>query len=305
MTVTIERLIYTAGTLKFTDDLRQCRKIWVYCDVLRKPPSAVYQNERSNPPKNFLGYVSLMIDEYVVKVVPLEYEHQLIFEYDNLELQLYKTINCVGALVIDSVVALGVAMTPPAILIPITPIPPEFPGCPYVWLKFKLEPLTRLKVVAYGDEAIGCDGVTFPISLPDPPPPPAPYPPTRPLIEDPARSEPEDGEEPNDTKLADEDDPDLGIVPPEFPQGSRCQRYRVFVSCGRSTGGTDTDTSDFFEEIVYIGLESGSTTSIIVVSHGLIITSGSPCVEAEQTIQVLGFSGGYNAATLTYTITPI
>jgi len=303
MTVTIERLIYTAGTLKFTDDLRQCRKIWVYCDVLRKPPSAVYQNERSNPPKNFLGYVSLMIDEYVVKVIPLEYEHQLIFEYDNLDFQLYKTINCVGALIIDGLVALGTAMTPPAILIPITPTPAEFPGCPYVWLKFKLEPLTRLKVVAYGDEAIGCDGVTFPVSLPDPPPPPTPYPPSRPLIEDPARSEPEEGEEPNDTKLADEDDPDLGIVPPEFPQGNHCVKCYVFVSIEKADGGTLSTTIQAFGEIENITL-NGTGQQLIIVCYGEWLFPYSTCPDTLSNIVAVSASAGLLIDTLTYTITP-
>jgi len=304
MTVTIERLIYTAGTLKFTDDLRQCRKIWIYCDVLRRPPSAVYQNERSNPPKNFLGYVSLMIDEYVVKVFPLEYERQVLLEYDNLELQLYKTINCVGALVIDAIAALGTAMTPPAILIPITPTPPDFPGCPYVWLKFKLEPLTRIKVVAFGDEAIGCEGVDFPVSLPDPPPPPTPYPDNRPLIEDPPRSEPEEGEEPNDTKLADEDDPDSSLIPPEFPIGAQCATYNVFVQAQvTGTPTIQTNSIVIFGKVEFVGIDPADPLRIIVTCYGDALAPGASCRSTPINIQLLSSSAGYVPGTFAYTVT--
>lgn len=212
MAITYERLIYTAGTIKLTDELRECRRILIYTDVLRKPPSAIYQNERMNPPKGFLGYVSLMIDDYVVKVFPLEYEHQLVLEWDNLSYQVFKTVVCTGALVIDAIVALGSVMTPPAVLIPTTPDPPSFPGCPYVWLKFKLEPLTRIKVTAFGEETIGCDGGNFTTTVPDLPPPPSPYPPTQALDEDPPRSDPYPDENPGDTAPPSADDPDSGLV---------------------------------------------------------------------------------------------
>lgn len=304
MTVTIDRLIYTAGTLKFNDDIRQCRKIWVYADVLRRPPSAVYQNERINPTKRFYGYVSLMIDEYVVSVKPLEYDQQLVFEYDNLHYQLFKTINCSTALIIDAIAALGSVMTPPAIVIPINVTPPPFPGCPYVWLKFKLEPLTRIKVVAFGDEAIGCDGVDFPVSLPDFPPPPPPYPPTRPLIEDPPRSEPEEGENPDDTKPADEDDPDSSLIPPEFPIGAQCETYVVAIQATIAGEGTIQSSSiTVFGKVEYVGFNPENTNQIIVVSYGDALAPGAFCRTSPITFVRQTSSVGYVPGSLVYTVT--
>lgn len=210
--ITKSRLIYTAGTFELTDELRTCRRITVYVDVLRKPPSAIYQNERMNPPKNFLGYFSVFVGDYVYEVKPLEYESQIALLFDNTNFQLFKTINCVGALVIDAIVGLGVAMTPPAILIPTTPEAVGFPGCPFTILKFKLEPLTRIRVTAYGEETIGCSGVTFPVDLLDLQDDIPPYPPDRPLEQDPARDDPEPGENPGDTAPATPDDPDESLA---------------------------------------------------------------------------------------------
>lgn len=214
-TITKQRLIYTSGTFKLDDEIRACRRILVYVDVLRKPPSAVYQNERSNPTKHFFGYVSLFVGDYVSKVLPLEYESQLVLEYDNLELQLFETINCSVGLLVDTIAALGSVMTPPAVLIPVTPTPPGFPGCRYDWIKFKLEPLTRIQVTAFAEQPYGCDDITFTIDVPDLPDETPPYPSDRDLAEDPPRSDPEDGENSGDSTPASAEDPDLGYVPTE------------------------------------------------------------------------------------------
>lgn len=304
MTVTYERLIYTAGTLKLTDELRQCRRILIYADILRTPPSAIYQNERMNPPKQFLGYVSLMIDDYVVKVFPLEYDHQIVLEWDNREYQIFKTLVCTGALIVDAIVALGSVMTPPAVLIPVTPDPPSFPGCPYVWLKFKLEPLTRIKVTAFGEETIGCADATFQTTVPDLPPPISPYPPDQALDEDPPRSEPYPDENPGDTKPADENDPDSSLTPPEFPQGAACVPYRVTVSAQRNSGGIESSTGDFYGEIGGISFSS-DFQRIIVTSRNVYLGTSTPCSPTAVDFDLLTNSGGFVPGTLAYTITPL
>lgn len=304
MAVTYERLIYTAGTIKLTDELRECRRILIYTDLLRKPPSAIYQNERMNPPKQFLGYVSLMIDDYVVKVTPLEYDSQIVLEWDNLQYQLYKTLICTGALIIDGLVALGAAMTPPAILLPVTPTPPSFPGCPYVWLKFKLEPLTRIKVTAFGDETIGCDDATFTTSLPDLPPPPPKYPPTQPLEDDPPRSEPYPDENPGDTKPADADDPDAGLAPPEFPIGAQCATLLVTVQAQVVAGGTIQNNSiTIFGKVEYVGLDPSNPNQIVVTCYGDALAPGAFCRPSPITYVLLSSSSGYVPGTVTYTVT--
>lgn len=240
--VTKSRLIYTSGTFELTDELRTCRRITIYIDVLRRPPSAIYQNERMNPPKNFMGYFSIFIGDYVYEVKPLEYDSQIALFYDNTNFQLYKQINCVGALVIDAVVALGVAMTPPAILIPTTPEPASFPGCPFSIIKFKLEALTRIRVTAFGEETFGCDGVSFPVDILDLEDDIPPYPPERPLDQDPGRSDPEPSENPGDTTPPSPDDPDLSLAEEGFWE------ITYTVSSGGTANATYPGTSsDTFE----------------------------------------------------------
>lgn len=226
MVITQQRLIYTSGTLKFSTDMVQCRRIIAYSDILRRPPSARYQNERSNPPKRFYGYVSVWMGDYVYKTFPLEYDSQIVFFWDNLNLQVYETVLCTALNTSQNVQALGAAMTPPAPII-LLPSPVfSFPGCPYTWLKFKLENLCRIQVTCIGEELERCDGIAPTITVPSIPDTTPLYPENRPLEGDPARSLPEEGEQPGDTAVATSTDPDASIPPPV----ADCTPVRVVVN---------------------------------------------------------------------------
>lgn len=211
MDVVKTRLIYTAGTFSLTEQLASCRRLIIKSSVLRFPPTVVYSSEKSNPPKYFLGYAALFVNDYCEKLIPLEFDPQAVLIYDNLPLQLYYTILCTGALQVDNLVRLGSVLTPPAVLIPITNAPSPFPGCVYTSLKFKLLFGTRLQIDAVGDPTIACDGVTVNVSLPNLSAPPAKYPGDRARSDDPARSEPEPGELPGDTSAASLEDPDVSL----------------------------------------------------------------------------------------------
>jgi len=214
MVVSKTRLIYTAGTFAIPSELAVCRRIITTVSVLRRPPTQEYQNERSNPPKGFLGYVGLFINSYCERIIPLEFDPQAIFLWDNPQIQLYYTVLCTGINVVDALVALGAAMTPPAVLLPVTPTPAPFQGCPYTTLKFKLLFGTRLQIDTIGEEVVACAGITPEATVPDFGLPPEKYPSDRARSEDPARSDPEDGELPGDTAPATVDDPDLSLAPP-------------------------------------------------------------------------------------------
>lgn len=215
MVVSKTRLIYTAGTFAIPAELSVCRRVVTAVSVLRRPPTQEYQNERSNPPKGFLGYVGLFINSYCERILPLEFDPQAILLWDNPAIQLYYSTLCTGATVIDALVALGAAMTPPAILLPVTPSASPFQGCPYTTLKFKLLFGTRIQVDTIGEEVVACAGIVPEATVPDFGPPPDKYPSDRARSEDPARSSPEDGELPGDTAPATADDPDISLtIPP-------------------------------------------------------------------------------------------
>lgn len=226
----LTRLVYTAGTLKLTDAARQARRLIVKTDVLRRPPSARYQNERSNPSKWFFGYVSLWIGEYVQAVFPLEYEAQIVFLWDNLHLQNNHALYCISTNNNNNLAILGSAMTPPALVQIVPQEVPSFPGCPTEWIKFKLEPLTRIQVTALWEPAFACLDITVPVVVPIGADNVLPYPQDRPLSQDPARSPAESGELPGDTALSSANDPDVGFT------NLRQWRIRFFYTDLASSG---------------------------------------------------------------------
>lgn len=245
MVVTQQRLIYTAGTLKLNADMTRCRRIVAYADILRRPPSARYANERTNPIKRFYGYVSLWIGDYVSQVFPLEYDSQVVLLWDNPSLQLYTTILCAAKNTNETIQTLGLAMSPPA---PIVLTPSSlftFPGCPYLWLKFKLEPLTRIEVTCLGEELESCPGIAPVITRPDLPDTIPLYPGDRPLSEDPPRSAPEPGEQPGDTAPATAEDPDASLPAP-IPE---CTPVSVVVSYTYSSGGGGSQTVQVYAPV--------------------------------------------------------
>lgn len=212
--VTKSRLIYTAGTFSIESSLAACRRFIITASVLRLPSTPVYNNERSNPPKYFLGYIGFFINSYCEKIEPLEFNPQAVLVYDNLSLQLFYSLLCTGALITDNIVKLGSVMEPPAILIPIPSPAPDFPGCKYTSLKFKLVAGTRIQVSAVGDPVVSCNGIPVNAITPGLNPPPPPYPSNRARADDPARSQPEPGELPGDTAPASLSDPDSGLSVP-------------------------------------------------------------------------------------------
>lgn len=215
MTITKERLIYTAGTFKIDDDLARCRRLIIRSSVLRLPFSAVYRNERSNPSKYFLGYVTVFIGDYVYDIFPLQFEQQIVIFYDNLTAQVYARTLCEFINTNSNLVALRVSIPLEGALVPLPADPGTFPGCPYTFIKFKLEAGARILVTGVGEELETCEGGDFDTTVPDLSPPPAPYPPDQARDEDPPRSAPEDGELPGDTAPATAEDPDASLtIPP-------------------------------------------------------------------------------------------
>jgi hypothetical protein len=212
MTMEKERLVYTAGTFKIDDTLARCRRVVIRTSVLRLPFSAVYRNERSNPPKYFLGYASLFIGDYAYNIFPLEFEQQIVFLWDNLASQIYARMLCEFINSNSNLVALRNSIPLPGTLVPLPADPGTFPGCPYTFIKFKLEPGARILVTGVGEELETCEGGDFETTVPDLTPPPDPFPPEQARDEDPARSLPEEGEKPGDTAPATVEDPDSSLT---------------------------------------------------------------------------------------------
>lgn len=277
MTVTKSRLIYTAGTFTVTDELAQCRRLIIYSDVLRLPYSAKYSNQRVNPVKRFLGYVSLFIGDYVHSVYPLEYDAQTVLFWDNPDLQNHQTLLDLTSTIQNTIAVLGLAMTPPAVIIPTPGFIPSFGGCPYSRLKFKLEPGCRIQVSALGEEVekgtnFG-DVITVP-ALPDIIPA---YSDDIPRAEDPPRSEPEPDELPGDTAPATPDDPDSSLTVP----GTWTISWKYTQTSGAATctlaGTTDVFSITGNESDVFTAEVDGSVWRLYQNGDATIYNVDYPC----------------------------
>lgn len=258
MTILKERLIYSAGTFKIDDDLARCRRLIIRASVLRFPFSALYRNERSNPPRYFLGYCSVFIGDYVNRIFPLEFENQIVFLWDNLSSQVYGRMLCEFINSNSNLVALRVSIPLAGALLPLPADPGTFPGCPYNFIKFKLEAGARILVSGVGEELETCEGGDFQTTVPDLAPPPPLYPDDQARDEDPPRSAPEEGELPGDTAPATPEDPESSdpitgnwLISWTYSQGAG-------VTCN-FLGQTDTvSVAGFPEDIFTIGTRAGS-----------------------------------------------
>jgi len=288
MTIEKERLIYTAGTFKIDDDLARCRRIIVRASVLRFPFSAVYRNERSNPAKYFLGYCSLFIGDYVERIFPLEFENQIVFLWDNLASQVYARMLCEFINSNSNLVALRVSIPLEGALVPLPADPGTFPGCPYNFIKFKLEAGARILVTGIGEELETCEGGDFGTTLPDLNPPPGQYPPDQARDEDPPRSLPEEGELPGDT----------APVTPDDPESSGAIAGNWLLTWSTSAGGTASAT--------YSGL---STDTFEIVSPGSVcaLSGSSDLVKNSSTIVEVSFNcnpAGFVSTLISQVFTP-
>lgn len=210
--LTKDRLIYTAGTFSIDEDLARARRLIIRSSVLRLPPTTNYQNEKSNPPKYFLGYCTVFINDYVYQIFPIEFKQQIILFWDNPGLQNYARMLCEFANVNTNLVAHRTSIPLAGALVLLPNDPGTFSGCPFTRLKFKLLFGARLQISATGEPLETCDEANPATTVPNLDPPPNPYPPDQARDEDPARSLPEEGELPGDTAIATIDDPDLGLV---------------------------------------------------------------------------------------------
>jgi len=284
MTITKERLIYTAGTFKIDDDFARCRRFVITMSLLRLPFSARYVNERTNPRKYFLGYMSVFVDQYVHHVVTLEYEAQCLLIWENPSIQLYTTALCLAKVASDNLVALRGSIPLPGAVVPLPFDVATFPGCSFTNLKFKLEPGCRIAIAAAGEEIIECDGISPEATIPDLTPPASPYPPEQAREEDPPRSDPEEGELPGDTAPVTLDDPDSSLtIPP----------------CVLTVGLTRSDLGT--EDRYSVEVADGSYTSPFINTIGPGSTYIVQCNGSAGVVTIAGpFSPGSIVITITY-----
>lgn len=209
--------------------------------MLRKPPYQVYASDKSNPPYYFFGYFTVWTGQYVEYRKALEFTEQVVLQYYNNERQNAEMILGAATRIVENMVTLGGAMTPPALLVSVAEDDVEYEICPYTEIKFKLVFGTRIQATLIGFPLIQATGqktvsdTSYPLdSVP-------PYPIDRPRIEDPPRSPPYEDEVPGDTAPATPEDPDSSLTsgggedPPPSPD---CYKVTAYGSTSERVPGT-------------------------------------------------------------------
>lgn len=286
-------------------DYKKAKILTVYAAVVRRATSE-YLNFAYNPARSRYCTLNFMRNGHVVRSEAMEFDYQLWDWYPEPSAQTMLAVQCSYDGLLQSFANLGTALG-----LVVTGVTDQIAEWEWTNLFFD-----EIKVVCYADTAVRVVVESKPYDLcadqvdkeGEPPPPPPPNPPSvpqgTPLQDtDIPLSEPYEGEDDNGDTIP--HPIDVPVEPPEFPQGNRCDRYSVTVSATRTDGFGFSDTSSFFGEIVFIGFDPSNLNSVIVISHGLVITPGSPCVPEEITTQVFGSSSGFIPDSLSYVITPI
>jgi len=283
---------------------KQARIITTYAQVIREPFNQ-YLNLNYNPPRSRYAQMVYLRNGYVQHVRNLEFKFQMWEDSPETSAQNMYAIQCAYDGILTTFFNLGNALALPSISV--TDHIKDWVHPNLFW--------DEIKVVCYADTAIQItiESLTYDLcpeqedkeGAPPPPPPPnvPPIPPGTPLPDtDYPPSEPYDGE--NDDGDTIPYPIDVPEPPPEFPQGERCVKYYVYVSCRTATSNFPvTTTAQLFGEIENIYV-SGDNTQVLVTCYGEWATPFVFCPNAIQDKLVLSASEGFNPDTLEYTITP-
>lgn len=286
-----ERIISGTGVLRLPPSESAVRYYSLLVDVIRLPID-INRSFRYSPFRQRFATAVFIRNGYVVDEQAIDYVNRRYDFVINEPGQVLLALKCAQGQLLDVLAGTG---TPEVSVID------TFSNLNMIWdeVRFVCHSTTALKVTLYQEIYDQCSDEYREKSPPPPPAPPPPNDTNTPIadISPPYEDDDVTSKNPIDEYFEPE--------PPEFPQGNRCDRYSVFVTCTTTTGSVFSDTSQFFGEIEYVGLNPTNLNSMIVVSHGLIISPGSTCSPTSQTTQVFGSSAGFDTSTFSYTITPI
>jgi len=277
-----------------------------YATVVREPFNQ-YLNFNYNPPRSRYAQLVFLRNGYVQFVRNLEFKYQMWDDTPDMSAQSMYAIQCAYAGILQTFFNLGNALALPSISVT---------NHIEDWLHINLL-FDEIKVVCYADTAVRIvvESISYDLcpeqedkeGFPPPPPPPnpPPVPPGTPLQDsDVPLSDPYDGE--NDDGDTVPHPIDVVEEPPEFPQGERCARYYITYSFQPVGGGARVEGSQpHFGEIEYVGINPDDNTLGLIVSHGLILTPGSPCLSGLGSYNAGSSSAGIEPGSFEYTIVPL
>jgi len=292
------RLISGTGLVRVPSGNDKRRYYSLVLDVIREP-LAQSISFRYSPPRQRYATIVLLKDGYVLQEIPMDYKRRRIDFVLDVPGQTLIAVKCAYEGILTTFANLGNALLLPTISV--TNLIADFPNLNLLWDEAQIvcEGSTALQVKLLADEYNRCNDASVDEKKPPPPPPPLPpVPPGTPIG---SISPPYDAQ---DTVTV--PNPIDAVEPGGLPQGERCSKYEVLVSCipnGASVPLVTTRT--VFGEIIDIGLVSGNAIDIGIICYGVAELPGNFCQANPTYVQCFGSSIGFQIETLTFTITPV
>lgn len=302
------RVISGRGILRLdsdNDDYKKAKIFTLYVDVIRRPLNE-YINLAYNEPQSRYATIRLYRGVYCVQTIRIETLSEAFDFYSEPAAQTLYAVQCAYAGTLQTFFNLGNALLLPSISV--TNHIANWRAVDLMW--------DEAKVVCYADTGIRLSVRTTPFDLcpdqedkdKDPPPPPPEnnpaLPPGTPLDDSSIPVSPAydgDTDDGNTVPYPDDYPPT-----PEFPTGERCVGYLIAYSFQPVGGGVRVEGSQpHFGEIEYVGIDPGDGRLGLIISHGLILTPGSPCLPNPTGYNAGSASAGIVPDSFLYTITPL
>jgi len=216
----VTRVISGKGVIVIPEEYRQCRKVYLYAQLVR-PPRNQSINFTWNPDKSFYAHITFAQDDFVLYSYDMNFENQMWIVADLQPSQNLLSLICAYEGILDSFVNFAIAL---GIFISKTNLIFDH--------KYETFVPNRIRFECFADTAIKLTlkGVDFDICDPEegepsPPPPPPPPPDRKQPGEPVAVAPPYEGEDDGgDTVPFPIDEPGLF---PGLPTGEECGAFKI------------------------------------------------------------------------------
>ena len=288
-TKTAERIISGTGVLRMPPTETAARYYSVLVDVLRLPLD-IDRSFKFDPFRQRFATVTLLRDKYVLEERYVNYTNCRWDFPVNEPGQILIAFKCAHKQLLQVLAGSGT---------PATSVIEEFANLELMWteMRFCCHSNTLLKVTLYEDVYDECGDDYREKSPPPPPPPPPPTPLPVPVVD---VSPPYEDDDDVTNKFPDDDYESPPV--PEFPQGIRCNVYAVSAQALISNGTPISSSIVVFGEVEFVGISPSNPNLVIIICHGDALAPGASCKPNPVTFTLFSSSIGFQAQTLTYTI---
>lgn len=158
------------GTLELSEEQRKAQYLIVTC-MFKDYPLHFSQNFRTPRRRLFFGYAHVMVGEYVLSEVELQYDGQIVYEWRNITAQLNTAIWCAQKKIRDLIISSNNGTPGTVPMFPVDENALEVLGCPVTEIRYKLIPGVKILTNTIFAAINACDGYSNQVGVPVPPDP--------------------------------------------------------------------------------------------------------------------------------------